>query len=62
MPCWGMFDSLAEYPHWFVIACAFVAAGGILWLLIKLLKMALWAFFFALAVAAVIALVGFFLR
>jgi hypothetical protein len=57
-----MFDSLAEYPHWFVIACAFVAAGGILWLLMKLLKMALWAFFFALAVAAVIALIGFFLR
>jgi hypothetical protein len=39
---WGMLDSLAEYPHWFVVACATLAAGALLWLLMKLLKAALW--------------------
>jgi hypothetical protein len=62
MPRWVMLESLNEYPHWFVLTCAFVAAGGILWILVKLLKLALWAFFFALAVAAVVMLAGYFMR
>jgi hypothetical protein len=57
-----MFDSLAEYPHWFVVTCAFVAAGGFLWLLVKLVKMALWAFFFALVIAALVGAAAFLLR
>jgi hypothetical protein len=57
-----MLESLNEYPRWFVLACAFVAAGGVLWLLVKLLKLALWMFFFALAVAAVITLAGYLLK
>ena len=55
-----MLESLNEYPRWFVLGCAFVAAAGILWLLVKLLKLALWMFFFALAVAAVVTLAGYF--
>jgi hypothetical protein len=61
VPC-AMLESLNEYPRWFVLACAFVAAGGVLWLLVKLLKLALWMFFSALAVAAVVMLAGYFLR
>ncbi|HXQ82016.1 MAG TPA: hypothetical protein VN775_11920 [Opitutaceae bacterium] len=41
-----MLDSLAGYPHWFVIACATLAAAAILWLLVKLLKAALWILLF----------------
>jgi uncharacterized membrane protein YjjP (DUF1212 family) len=57
-----MLESLNEYPRWFVLACAFMVAGGILWLLVKLLKLALWMFFFALTVAAIVTLVGYFLK
>jgi uncharacterized membrane protein YjjP (DUF1212 family) len=57
-----MLESLNEYPRWFVLACAFIAAGGILWLLMKLLKLALWMFFFALTVAAIVMVAEYFLR
>jgi hypothetical protein len=62
MPRCGMLESLNEYPRWFVLVCAFLAAGGILWVLVKLMKLALWMFFLALAVAAVVMLAGYFLR
>jgi type VI protein secretion system component VasF len=42
-----MFNSLAQYPHWFVVACA-VLAAAVLWVLLKLLKAALWILFFGL--------------
>jgi hypothetical protein len=45
-----MFDSLAEYPHWLVVTCAALAAGLVLWLLIKLLKAALWMLFFGVLI------------
>jgi len=57
-----MFDSLAEYPHWFVIGCTFVAAGGVLWVLMKLIKMAMWAFFFALVLVTVLVAAGLLMR
>jgi hypothetical protein len=57
-----MFDSMAEYPHWFVVACSIAAVGGTLWILMKLLKLAVWAFFFALVVVALVAAAGFLLR
>ena len=41
-----MLDSLAEYPHWFVVACATVSAAMLLWLLMKILKAALWMLIF----------------
>ena len=62
MPVCGMFDSLAEYPHWFVIGCTFVAAGGVLWVLMKLIKMAMWAFFFALVLVTVLVAAGLLMR
>jgi hypothetical protein len=39
---WGVFDSLSQYPHWFVVACAAVAAASLLWVLLKLIKAAFW--------------------
>jgi hypothetical protein len=62
MPLCGMFDSLAEYPHWFVVACAFVAAAVVLWVLMKLMKLAIWAAIFALVVAVAAIAVGLFLK
>jgi len=55
MPTSGMLDSLAEYPHWFVVACAAVAAAAALWLLVKLLKAALWILFVGIVLSAALA-------
>ena len=62
MPTFGMFESLAEYPHWFVVACAVVAAAAVIWLLLKLLKLALWLFFVGVVVAAALTAVWLLLR
>lgn len=40
-------DSLGEYPRWFVVACATVAAAVGLWILAKLLK---WTIYLLVAV------------
>jgi hypothetical protein len=37
-----MLDSLARYPHWFVVACLTVAGVVAFWLLVKLLKWSLY--------------------
>jgi uncharacterized membrane protein YhdT len=37
-----MSDSLADYPRWFVVACATIVLAVILWIGMKLLKLALW--------------------
>jgi hypothetical protein len=62
MPICGMFESLAEYPQWFVIACSVVASVGVLWALLKLIRMALWALLFAAVVAGLVAAIGYFLK
>lgn len=36
------YDSLADYPSWFVAACLTIVVAGAIWVLIKLLKWALW--------------------
>lgn len=35
-------DSLADYPHWFVVACVTIVAAVLIWLLVKVLKWTLW--------------------
>jgi hypothetical protein len=50
-----MYDSLAQYPHWLVVACSVVAGAAVLWLLVKLLKAALYVLFFAALAACVAA-------
>lgn len=37
-----LFDSLKEYPRWFVVACVTVVAAVGIWLLIKVVKVALY--------------------
>ncbi len=37
-----MLDSLADYPRWFVVACATIVLAVVLWIGMKLLKLALW--------------------
>jgi hypothetical protein len=48
-----MYNSMAEYPHWFVVTCWVFATAVGLWIAVKLIKAALWmALFFVLFVAA----------
>ena len=45
-----MFHSLAQYPHWFVVACAVAAAAALLWLVFKLVKAVLWILIFGILI------------
>jgi hypothetical protein len=56
-----MSDLLAGYPHWLVVACAVVVAAAALWLLMKLIKAALWILFYGIIALAVIWTVMYFL-
>jgi len=56
-----MFGSLSAYPHGFVDACAALAAAAVLWVLLKLLKAALWIIFIGLVIIAVGAALSVFL-
>jgi hypothetical protein len=57
-----MFDSLAEYPHWFVVACSLLVSIAVLWVLLKLLKAALWLLLFAVIATGVLAAVWYLFR
>jgi uncharacterized membrane protein YhdT len=35
-------DSLADYPRWFVVACGTIVAAVLIWVVMKLLKVAMW--------------------
>ena len=37
-----MLDSLADYPRWLVVLCATIVLAVVLWVGMKLLKVALW--------------------
>ena len=37
-----MLDSLADYPRWFVVACGTIVGAVLIWVVMKLLKLALW--------------------
>ncbi|HEY4990028.1 MAG TPA: hypothetical protein VII09_09485 [Opitutaceae bacterium] len=55
-----MFDSLAAYPHWLVVTCAVLAGVALLWVLLKLLKAAMYLLFFGLVAATVVTAVWYF--
>ena len=57
-----MFQSLAQYPHWFVVACAAVAAAALLWLVMKLVKAVLWIMIFGVLIVGGAAAVWMLLR
>jgi hypothetical protein len=56
-----MSDPLAGYPHWLVVACAVVLAAVVLWVLLKLVKAALWILFYGIIVVAVLSAVWYFM-
>ena len=62
MPSSGMFESLSAYPHWFVVACAALAAALVLWILLKLLKAALWILFIGLLIIGAVAAASVFFK
>jgi hypothetical protein len=47
-----MLNSVAEYPHWFVVGCTALAAALALWIIVRLIKAALWILFLGVLVAA----------
>jgi hypothetical protein len=57
-----MLNSVAEYPHWLVVACTALAAALILWIIIKLIKAALWILFLGVLVAAASAAIWLLFR
>ena len=63
MPSFGMLESLNTsldaYPHWLVVTCAAIVAVVILWVLLKVLKVALRMVFFGIVVMAAIWAVSF---
>jgi hypothetical protein len=61
MPSFGMSDSLAGYPHWLVVACTVFLAVVALWIVLKLIKAALWILFYGIIVVTVLSLVWYFL-
>jgi len=62
MPLSGMFESLSAYPHWFVVACAALAAAVVLWVLLKLIKAALWVLVLGLLIISAVAAASVFLK
>jgi hypothetical protein len=48
-------DSLAEYPPWFVAACATVVACALIWFVAKLLKWSLYLLMALVLVGGVVA-------
>jgi hypothetical protein len=60
MPSFGMSDSLAGVPHWFVVACAVFVAAVALWVLLKLIKAALWVLFYGIIIVAVLSAALYF--
>lgn len=62
MPPSGMFDSLDGYPHWFVVACVVLAALGAVWILGKVLKLAVWMLFLGVLLVAAATVFGVFFR
>ena len=58
----AFFDSLADYPQWFVVACVTVVAAVMIWVLVKLLKWALWVALIAVLVVGGVMVAGFLMK
>jgi hypothetical protein len=61
MPTSGMFDSLSGYPQWLVVTCEVILGMVFLWVLVKLIKLALWLLLFALVATAVLGAIWYIL-
>ncbi|MEI8088370.1 MAG: hypothetical protein WCG63_02130 [Opitutaceae bacterium] len=47
----ALVESLADYPPWLVVACATIVTAVLIWLLVKVLKWALWVLLIVVLVA-----------
>jgi hypothetical protein len=47
-----MYSSMAEYPQWFVITCSVLVVALGLWIVVKLIKVALWLFVVGVLISA----------
>jgi hypothetical protein len=56
-----MFDSLSGYPQWLVVTCEVILGMVFLWVLVKLIKLALWLLLFALVATAVLGAIWYIL-
>jgi hypothetical protein len=56
------FDSLADYPPWLVAACVTVVVAGLIWVLVKLLKWALWIALIAVLLVGAATVAGLLLQ
>jgi hypothetical protein len=54
-PSTTLFDSLAEYPPWFVAACVTIVAAVVIWFAAKLLKWSLYVLMALVLIAGVTA-------
>jgi hypothetical protein len=61
MPTFGMLDSLAEYPHWFIVACSVLVAIAVLWVILRLIKAVLWIVLFVVIATGVLSAVWYLL-
>ena len=57
-----MYNSMAEYPHWFVLTCEVLVAVVGLWIVMKLIKAALWLMLFGFLLFAVSTVVYYLFR
>jgi hypothetical protein len=57
-----MVDSVSDYPHWLVVACAVLATVVALWLVLKLIKLALWLLLVGLVLASASAVIWLLFR
>ncbi|HEY1792491.1 MAG TPA: hypothetical protein VGG34_06205 [Opitutaceae bacterium] len=48
------------YPNWLVTACSLLVAIFVLWVILKLLKIALWILFYFIIAAGLVSLVLYF--
>jgi uncharacterized membrane protein YhdT len=55
-------ESLADYPHWFVVACVTIVAAVLIWLTVKVLKWTLWLLLIAVLLVGGAAVVALLLR
>jgi len=56
-----MLDSLAEYPHWFIVACSVLVAIAVLWVILRLIKAVLWIVLFVVIATGVLSAVWYLL-
>lgn len=49
-PAPTIFESLGDYPCWLVVACVTIVLAALIWVLMKLMKLALWLLLFAVLI------------